>query len=741
MHGSQLYGKYLPILLTPVICMTSVAQDLIRNQSLSVAVRQEDGAYEVRATRSHTPVVRASIGALINHHWTNSRQYPSHHTVRSTFHNLLGKGQQVTVTFTGLPNRPTLAYTLRVYDNLPFGEIEVEVHNNTHRKITVQAVRSLDTVGHHVLNLGDPESSERVLSDGFSESDVSIYDLERGTAVTGRAIGSQLLYNRNTGKSVFFGALTSNLFVTFLRLQVGTVQGRPSVTSFSIDSTGTTEARSMAPWFRGLPKEEQVELSLPLAPGETLSAERLMFSVGLDYHAQLAEYGLAVRQLHHARVSGPNLMGWWSWNAHYLNINESNILANAQWLSEHLKSSGYNFFHIDEGYASLRGEYLNVNSEKFPNGMRSLSHEISRIGLNLGIWVAPLEVSERAPIARYHQDWFVRDNRRHPIWFYGSRDGERCYVLDVTQPEARKYLENTFQTLVKDWGAKYIKLDFMDLTAVEGYYYRPQTTAMEAQRIALQTIRNVVGEDVLLDKDGSPMLNPVGIVDEGRISGDTKHSFRAWKESALGLVARYYMHRNFFVNDPDAFTLQREIPPTQIGASSSQAKPLTLNEAQMSITLAALSGGMFEIGDDLPTLATDPKRLALVTNPDLLQIAKNGKAATPLDLLDYSSEDLQPSVSFLREDSGQSVLAVFNWTDSPRSHAFALSSLGLTEGHSYSVYDVFNHDSLDSMLTGNFLVINDQAPHSVKLIKITDRAHSSGSPAIILNAPHSTNGL
>jgi hypothetical protein len=80
--------------------------------------------------------------------------------------------------------------------------------------------------------------------------------------------------------------------------------------------------------------------------------------------------------------------------------------------------------------------------------------------------------------------------------------------------------------LVKEWGASYFKLDFMDNTAIEGYYYRPQTTALEAQRIGLQIIRDAVGEHVLLDKDGSPMLNPVGLVDEGRLSQDTGHAFQ-----------------------------------------------------------------------------------------------------------------------------------------------------------------------------------------------------------------------
>jgi alpha-galactosidase len=54
-------------------------------------------------------------------------------------------------------------------------------------------------------------------------------------------------------------------------------------------------------------------------------------------------------------------------------------------------------------------------------------------------------------------------------------------------------------------------------SAAEGYYYHPNTTALEAQRIGLQTIRDAVGDSVLLDKDGSEMLKPVGILDMGRI--------------------------------------------------------------------------------------------------------------------------------------------------------------------------------------------------------------------------------
>jgi alpha-galactosidase len=46
----------------------------------------------------------------------------------------------------------------------------------------------------------------------------------------------------------------------------------------------------------------------------------------------------------------------------------------------------------------------------------------------------------------------------------------------------------------------------------------------------------------------------------------------------------------------------------------------------------------------------------LVKNPDLLAMAKLGRAAFPLDLLTYADKDEQPSVFLLHEDQRQSIL-------------------------------------------------------------------------------------
>src|SRR5438046_10263184 len=104
------------------------------------------------------------------------------------------------------------------------------------------------------------------------------------------------------------------------------------------------------------------------------------------------------------------------------------------------------------------------------------------------------------------------------------------------------------------------------------------------------------------------MLNPVGIVDAGRISLDTGHTFEATRDAATGIAARYYMNRNFFVSDPDAFCVSTQIVTDQPWHGGKVS--LTLDEAKASIALSAVSAGMYEIADDLPTLGANPVRLA-----------------------------------------------------------------------------------------------------------------------------------
>jgi alpha-galactosidase len=143
---------------------------------------------------------------------------------------------------------------------------------------------------------------------------------------------------------------------------------------------------------------------------------------------------------------------------------------------------------------------------------------------------------------------------------------------------------------------------------------------------------------------------------------------------------------------------------------------------------------MYEIGDDMMVMGAQKDRLALVENEDLLNMAKMGRASTPIDLMTYEPEDEEPSIFFLRESPHQAILTVFNWTKSSRSHTLNFADLGLPPDHSFAAADVLN-DNAPVPLLEHALQIENQAPKSARVIKIVDNSVSASAPTVRANAP------
>lgn len=83
------------------------------------------------------------------------------------------------------------------------------------------------------------------------------------------------------------------------------------------------------------------------------------------------------------------LMGWSSWNTYGLSISEQLIKEQADaMVSTGLKDAGYKFINIDDGFWNGRAEdgTLNIDTTKFPNGMRAVSDYIHSVGLKAGIY-------------------------------------------------------------------------------------------------------------------------------------------------------------------------------------------------------------------------------------------------------------------------------------------------------------------------------------------------------------------
>jgi alpha-galactosidase len=143
---------------------------------------------------------------------------------------------------------------------------------------------------------------------------------------------------------------------------------------------------------------------------------------------------------------------------------------------------------------------------------------------------------------------------------------------------------------------------------------------------------------------------------------------------------------------------------------------------------------MYEIGDDMLVLASQKDRLSLVENTDLLNMAKIGRASTPLDLMTYEPDDEQPSIFFLQESPRQSILTVFNWTKASRSHSLKLADLGLPMEHAFTALDVLNQNA-PITLVGGTVRMENQVPESVRVIKLIDGSVSASAPTVKAQVP------
>ena len=164
LQRSMTSATVVALSLSAMLCS---AQQLT-NGTLSMTVKPQDGSYEFGPVGSH-PTLQSSIGALVDHKWLHSGSYPSHSVSESQFNDALGSGRQLTVTCSGLRGSPDLIYTVQLYDQNPYGTVQVWVKNGTGQATSVQAIRSVEASGDPILNLGGLPSDERVLSDSFSE--------------------------------------------------------------------------------------------------------------------------------------------------------------------------------------------------------------------------------------------------------------------------------------------------------------------------------------------------------------------------------------------------------------------------------------------------------------------------------------------------------------------------------------------------------------------------------------------
>ena len=240
-------GLFICFAIAFVIPEASAAASL-HNSQLAVTVNPQNGSYAVRAAGLQAPVLEAGVGAEINHRWVRSGDYPHHQAVQGTFQDALGSGRQTTITFSGLSSAPDLVCILRLYNDLPYGTVEVKVANHTSKSVSVEAIRDVDALGTPRINLGGTEGSDRFMFESFTEDPtIPIGGLDQ--APNGAYIGFRdgLIYNRHSQQSLLLAALTREPLCHYFALERskaphGRVEHRCAYCGFHRDNRGRPSA-------------------------------------------------------------------------------------------------------------------------------------------------------------------------------------------------------------------------------------------------------------------------------------------------------------------------------------------------------------------------------------------------------------------------------------------------------------------------------------------------------------------
>ncbi len=268
--------------------------------------------------------------------------------------------------------------------------------------------------------------------------------------------------------------------------------------------------------------------------------------------------------------------GYESWYNHYTRIDAGIIGRDLEGIgaNDNLMNAFYlrrgkpTIFQIDDGWERSVGEWV-ADGVKFPEGMGVLAREIEERGMVPGLWIAPLLATRGSAIFKEKPEWLLRDRsgRPSPVGFNPGWDGI-FHCLDISLPEVEDYLAGIFETIVEDWGYRYIKLDFLYAGFIEGERRMPGPAYEHYDRLMKRLcsrVRDSRGRGVAYLGCGAPLEPSLRHFPLMRIGADTKE---VWEDGLLKRVVRHQgrpaaytnlshtigrslLDGTVFLNDPD----------------------------------------------------------------------------------------------------------------------------------------------------------------------------------------------
>lgn len=274
--------------------------------------------------------------------------------------------------------------------------------------------------------------------------------------------------------------------------------------------------------------------------------------------------------------------GFESWYNHYTDINEKLILEDLESLGatdnliklQYVDRKRPTVFQIDDGWEKAVG-YWEIDTNKFPKGLKTVSEAIEAKGYIPGLWIAPFLVTRKSPVFTEHPDWVLKD-KEGALVVAGYNDlwDKQFYCLDLSIPAVQEYLDQIMDRAINEWGYRYLKLDFLYAGLLHGAFAGGGAAYEHYERAcAILTSRQTTktGLPVAYLGCGVPFGPSYKHFPLSRIGADTKEQWDWLKVKLVGhvgrpaayvslhdTIGRSYMDNTIYVNDPDVVFLRSQ---------------------------------------------------------------------------------------------------------------------------------------------------------------------------------------
>lgn len=304
-----------------------------------------------------------------------------------------------------------------------------------------------------------------------------------------------------------------------------------------------------------------------------------------------------------------NLIGFTSWYNYYQNIDEDKILN----CLDSIDVNKFNLFQIDDGYQCFVGDWMDIDRNKFPNGLKNIVEKIHQKNLKAGIWLAPFVCEKNSRVFNEHYNFLALDDYLQPIKAGGNWSG--FYALDLQKEEVKDYIKTCLEYFI-ELGFDFFKLDFLYTACLIDTKGK---TRAEVCSSMMDFLRNIL-KDKLIDSCGVPLSSAFNKTDYCRIGPDVSLKFDdvfymrffhreriSTKNSILNTMYRKDMSKHVFNNDPDVYVLR------------DKNNSLTIDQKISLLTVNILFGDLLMTSDNYLDISSDNKKLI----DDLLDLKKH----------------------------------------------------------------------------------------------------------------------